>query len=192
MNLFGELAMVRRLFTKVGNSLRNQGVVGTLQWAGSSICKRVLEQTPSRRRSRRLKAEQDSAFDKRFNVETAGFIPLDRLPIGSGNRDHGFAYDPIEPEKFQRTLASVALRYEDFLFIDFGSGMGRSVLLASELPFKKVIGVEFAPDLHRVAERNARTYRNDNQKCKDIEFVCMDAAAYLLPPVPTVLFFFNP
>ena len=76
MNLFRELAMVRRLFTKVGNSLRNQGVVGTLQQAGNSICKRVLEQAPSRRRARRLKAEQDSAFDKRFNVETAGDHPV--------------------------------------------------------------------------------------------------------------------
>src|SRR5262249_25140243 len=38
----------------------------------------------------------------------------------------------------------------------------------------------------------AQTYSNPNQRCKDVEFVCMDAAAYPLPPVPTVLFFFNP
>jgi hypothetical protein len=184
--------MASRLMTKVRNSFRQGGVVGTLKRVGNRIYVKVLDQSPARRRARRLKEQQDRDFDKQYNVETAGFMPLDRLAIGSANSQHGFAYDPIEPEKFQRTVGSLPLRYEDFIFIDFGSGKGKSVLLASELPFKKIIGVEFSPDLHRVSQRNVQTYRNDNQKCKDIEFVCMDAATYPLPPVPLVLFFFNP
>ena len=102
------------------------------------------------------------------------------------------AYDPIDPEKFQRTAGSLALRHEDFIFIDFGSGKGKSVLLAAELPFKKIIGVEFSPDLYQIAQRNLQTYQNPNQKCKNIELVCMDAAVFPIPQEPAVLFMFNP
>jgi hypothetical protein len=184
--------MVARLIAKVRNSVRQVGVLGTLRRAGNRLYVTIRDQSPARRRARRLKEEQDRAFDKEHNVETAGFVTLDRLDIASNNRHHGYAYDPIEPEKFNRVVGSVTLRHEDFTFIDFGSGKGKSVLLASELPFKKVIGVEFAPDLHRIAERNVQSFRSANQQCKDIELVCMDAAAYGLPPGPLVLFFFNP
>jgi hypothetical protein len=180
------------LVRKVRKSLRQVGLLGTLGRAARKVWKKAVEQLPAHRRARRLKEEQDRAFDRQHNVQTAGFVPLDGLNIGTDNRDHGFPYDPIEPEKFQRSVGSVALRHEDFVFIDFGSGKGKSVLLASELPFKKVIGVEFAPELHRVAEENARTFRSERQRCRDIEMVCGDAAAYTLPPVPVVLFLFNP
>jgi hypothetical protein len=181
-----------RLIAKVRKSLRRTGIIGTVRRAGERLYGMVRDQTPARRRERRLRAEQDRDFDRRFHVDTAGFIPLDRLAIGSTNRDFGFAYDPIQPERFQRTAGSLALRHEDYIFIDFGSGKGKSVLLASELPFKKIIGVEFSPDLYQIAQRNIQTYQNPNQKCKDIELVCMDAAEFPIPPVPAVLFMFNP
>jgi hypothetical protein len=35
-----------------------------------------------------------------------------------------------------------------------GSGKGRALLVASELPFAKIIGVELSRELHRIAEQN--------------------------------------
>jgi hypothetical protein len=184
--------MAGRLIGKIRKTLRNEGLIGTLKKAFARACVRLRDQMPARRRARRLKEKQDREFDLQYGVDTAGFVPLDRLGFSSASKDNGFAYDPIEPEKFNRTVGSVPLKHEDYVFIDFGSGKGKAVLLASELPFKKAIGVEFAPELHRIAEQNLRIFRSANQKCKDLEAVCEDATTYPLPRVPTVLYFFNP
>lgn len=184
--------MTGGLIAKIRKSLRREGLFGTLKKAVAKVYVRMCDQLPARRRQRRLKERQDREFDRQYGVDTAGFVPLDHLGFGSDSKDHGFAYDPIEPEKFNRTVGSVPLKHEDYVFIDFGSGKGKALLLASELPFKKVIGVEFSPELHHIAEQNVRAFRSVNQKCKDVEPVCADAATYPLPPVPTVVYFFNP
>lgn len=80
-----------------------------------------------------------------------------------------------------------------YTFIDFGSGKGRVLLLASEYPYKKIIGVEFAEELHQIALKNIRNYRSRSQRCRDVESIHMDAAEYEIPPhTPLVLHFFNP
>ena len=40
------------------------------------------------------------------------------------------------------------------VFVDYGAGKGRTVVLASTYQFKRVIGVELAPELAAIAEEN--------------------------------------
>ncbi len=56
----------------------------------------------------------------------------------------------------QEAVAQTML--QDFTFIDLGSGKGRVLLMASEYPFQKIIGVEFMPELHRAAQKNIAGY----------------------------------
>jgi hypothetical protein len=53
-------------------------------------------------------------------------------------------------------MAALPWRPEDFTVIDFGSGKGRALIVASECPFRRIIGVEFALELHRDAQQNIR------------------------------------
>jgi tRNA1(Val) A37 N6-methylase TrmN6 len=85
---------------------------------------------------------------------------------------------PLDPDKFA--------------FIDLGSGKGRALFLAAAYPFKRIIGVEYAPELHEIAMRNTRTYRNPARKCADIQPVCADATSFAFPLLPTVCFMNNP
>jgi hypothetical protein len=78
------------------------------------------------------------------------------------------------------------------VFIDYGSGKGRALLLASDYPFHKIVGIEYVPSLHEVAESNCRTYHSDRQQCRAFELHCVDAAAYPLPAEPVFLFLSNP
>jgi SAM-dependent methyltransferase len=111
-------------------------------------------------------------------VETAGDIGgrtyLSDLNIPRPNWIYGNDYSGIAPERFFAILSSLNLRFEDFTFIDFGSGKGRALLLASEFPFKRIIGVEFSPELHAIAQRDIERYNSAGQKCKSIESVCSD------------------
>lgn len=143
-----------------------------------------------------LRNPELSDFDLRYGVETAGDIGdrtyLSDLTIPSTNWIYGKDYFGIAPQRFLAMVSSLNLRFEDFTFIDFGSGKGRALLLASELPFKKIIGLEFSPELHSIAQRNIGKYNNPRQKCMHIESVCLDFTTFQLPQEPCVLYFFNP
>ncbi|MFQ5790002.1 MAG: class I SAM-dependent methyltransferase [Acidobacteriota bacterium] len=101
-------------------------------------------------------------------------------------------YEPTPAPVFRRMIADLRLRHEDFVFVDFGSGKGKVLLMASEFPFKKVIGVELWQELHRIAEANLRRLGPDARQCQAVESLCMDAALYSIPPEPAVFYFFNP
>ena len=76
-------------------------------------------------------------------------------------------------------------------FIDLGSGKGRAVLLASLYPFRRVVGVEFSPELTEIARRNVNRFSHPAQRCRDIELRCEDAAAYEFPAEPALVYIYN-
>ena len=132
------------------------------------------------------------SFDEIHGTDTAGGIRVENLRIDSANRKHGNPYEPMPPRLFDRLLKSAKVRHEDYVFVDFGSGKGRTLLLASHYPFKNVIGVEYAMDLHTIALKNIARYRSPGQRCFNIEAAHIDAAEYVLPLQPLICFFFNP
>ena len=101
-------------------------------------------------------------------------------------------YFAIDPERFRSVIASLDIQCEGYTFIDFGSGKGRGLLLASGFPFKRIIGLEFSPALHGAAENNIQRYHSRAQKCTDIRSINRDFVNFTLPLEPLVLFFFDP
>jgi len=132
---------------------------------------------------------EGAVFDYRLGTDTNTIVTLDRLKgIVSKNRRYGVRYQPSHPRAIRRLISKIAVRYQEYAFIDFGSEKGRAILVAAEYPFQKIIGVDFSPELQAIAAANigrACPHRN-------IELVLSDAADYVLPDVPAVLFFFNP
>jgi hypothetical protein len=93
---------------------------------------------------------------------------------------------------FVDILRKLPIRHNEFIFFDLGSGKGGALLLASQFPFKEVIGVELSPSLHRIDCRNIQIYRDDSQQCRRIRCVYEDAASYRIPPEKAVFYLFNP
>lgn len=149
------------------------------------------------RDARRLRATPEtSRFDQEHGVDTDGALDdwtyLSDLEIPSENWIHGNDYAPVAPEQFRAALASLSLKFEDYVFVDFGSGKGRALLLASEFPFRKIVGIEFSPELHAIAKRNIATHQSSRRTYAAIESVRMDFLEFPLPLEPSVLFFFDP
>jgi len=172
---------------KVRRALRRRGIGGTMRLAGSTLLARVLPSV-----ARPAAAMAPSAFDVRHGVDTGGSIELDRLDIASPDAVHGVCYQATPPEIFAEIMGRLPIRHEEFTFVDCGSGKGLVLMLASEAPFRRIAGVEFASELHRVAERNLRVYRSPTQRCHDLVSVNADAAQYAWPEEPLVVYFFNP
>jgi hypothetical protein len=126
--------------------------------------------------------------ERRHGIRTSGEVELAELGVAGPDR---IRYKPAPWLTLRRALPRAAVRPDD-VFVDFGSGMGRVVFQAAlRYPFRRVIGVELSPDLHRIACGNiART--RARLRCPRVELVCADALAYDIPPEVTVAFFDNP
>jgi SAM-dependent methyltransferase len=130
-------------------------------------------------------------FDARYGVDTSGIVRLEGLRV-RGNRDLGFRYQASEPDAVRQLLDDLSIRFEEFVFVDIGSGKGRVVLLAAQLPFKSVVGVEYCEDLHEVAVANMAAFPVAERVAGRVDLVCIDAASFDFPPEPLILYFYNP
>jgi hypothetical protein len=64
--------------------------------------------------------------------------------------------------------------------------------MASEYPFRRIVGVELLPSLHQIAQENLSRYKSDSQRCFTVDSVCADATSFPLPKEPLILYLFNP
>jgi SAM-dependent methyltransferase len=142
----------------------------------------VCECTPQRRRARYGDVEYD--WDLQGVDTTSATVSMRTRLLAA---IAGAPYQPTEPLIFAEMLQALAIDFSKFTFIDIGSGKGRTLLMAAELGFRRVIGVELLPELHEVAVRNMAATGRAN-----IESVCVDARDYQFPPDPLVLYLFNP
>jgi Histone methylation protein DOT1 len=145
----------------------------------------VRESTPGRRRQR----YGDMEYDWEYRVNTTGGT------VGWRARLLGVFYSPYQatdPALFREMMASLPIEFDRFTFVDLGSGKGRTLLMASEYPFRRIVGVELIAELHRAAEENIRMYHSATERCTQIEAVCADACEFVLPDTPLVLYLFNP
>jgi SAM-dependent methyltransferase len=183
------LPLLREVTGKFRESVARRGVGGTVAlcyWKVADPLGNWL--LPSRYRARRL----DREFDLKHGVDTAGVVELEGLRIEGGNAGYGVRHEQTRPTDFEMFMGAVRLNCEDFVFVDFGSGKGRALLLAAAYPFRKIVGVEFAAELHAAAQENVRRFRDPAQRCGNFELHCMDAADFPVPRDPAVFYFYNP
>jgi SAM-dependent methyltransferase len=171
------------------NSARH-GFSSTLTRFIATLWEFARESTPSRQRQRYGDVEYD--WDFRVDTTSATVGWRDRL-LGLFHSP----YQPTEPALFHEMLASLShanpkIDFSEFTFIDIGSGKGRALLMAADYPFRRILGIELLPELHRVAAQNIDKYKSESQQCFVIDCVLADASEFSFPPEPTMLYLFNP
>jgi hypothetical protein len=144
-------------------------------------------------------------FDEEFGVRTSGLIAGRDLKSGHRHDRHNTAYYGVAPSVFQGLVrrwrrSGPEAPMDAYTFVDVGAGMGRAVLLASEMGFKAVVGVELHPTLAGIARRNVAAWSRAGSFSKDgtgsarlpMKIVCGDAVEFKWPKGPCVAFLFNP
>lgn len=164
--------------TRIIASVRKRGLIGT-----AVVGVRKLGVYPSTFR--------DRFFDRRFGTDTHGVVELDDLEIHSDNKGRGVRYEPTRAGPFRKLMQGLDLP-RDGVFVDFGCGKGRVLLLAAECGFERVVGVEFSAELCEVARRNVSRYVPNAGSTSTIRVVESDAVDYPIKDDETVFFFFNP
>jgi SAM-dependent methyltransferase len=159
------------LFAWVFRNLEHRGVKGTLEQALNII--------------------EDLLFDVRYRTDTARGVNLEDLTTVGSNKDKAYHYHPTRGRLFKKLMRRLTFP-EGSVFVDFGSGKGKTLLLASRFGFKRAVGVEFSPELCATAERNVAAWRNKVDTHTEIRVVCCDAVDYVINDDENVFFMFNP
>lgn len=133
---------------------------------------------------RAIDLAHDYAFDLRHGVTTRG--------VTQPAIDGAQGYKGSLPRLVREMLDQVSIRYEDYTFIDLGSGKGRTLLIASEYPFRRIIGVEYVPEINAVAQANIARFRSGRRKCGNVESVQGDARQFAFPNEPLLIYLYNP
>ena len=126
-------------------------------------------------------------FERWYGIDTSGHAYLDELGVAGQGRAfyEGIAWIPL-----RRALRSLEPGPDD-VFVDLGSGRGQALVVAGQLPMRRVIGVELAEQLTHDAERNIATAR-PKLRARDFELVTADALAWEVPDDLSIVFMFCP
>ena len=118
----------------------------------------------------------------RLGLRSSDFVRKDGANYGNSCN-----YEPTPSGDFRAFLRALKGQETNAVFVDFGSGKGYVLILAGMHAFRKVIGVEVSSQLSQLAERTIEPVRT-KLKCRSIEIVTCDAAAYAIPTEATIMY----
>jgi len=172
---------------KIRRVVAAEGMAGFIARLRAKLRRAAHELSPHRFRQRR--AERD--FDRALGISTRGIIGTDSLGLEGDSSREAVRYQPTSLAAFRHMIERLPIYTADYTFVDVGSGKGRTLFLAAEFDFQRIIGVEFSQKLHALAEANVKRARKKGSTAP-IELVREDATRYAFPDEPTVLYLYNP
>ena len=169
-------------------AVSKRGVVGTLTAAPAKIAGRLSRQVEAPRQFNPV-----HPFDAANGTDTSGLIAAEELKDSHQRRNiHNTGFYATSPSLFAQAAARLNIDHRRFTFVDLGAGKGRVMLMASQSPYKQVLGVELVPELQQIANRNVSVYQSPDRQCADVRCILGDVRNFVFPPVPLVIFLWHP
>lgn len=129
----------------------------------------------------------DLWHERRLGIRTMGLVPIETL-INDYTDCHD--YFPTTFSGFRTAMREIGIEAGE-VFVDYGSGKGRVLLMAAEYPFRRIVGVEISPALHAIARANLMRCA-DRLRCRDIELWTGNAIEFPVPADASVIYLYNP
>lgn len=126
-------------------------------------------------------------LERRLGINTVDIVELRNLGIDPQGRSN---YIPSGWRTMKYIAATRPINSDD-VFVDFGSGKGRMLILAARYPFRRVIGVELSRELHEIARANV-AQTGWRHRSSAIDLYNCDASEWTIPDEMTFAYFFNP
>lgn len=177
------------MLSSITQRLKGRSASDIVRLIGHNIAYHAREMTPqARRRNRNFQA-----FDAQWGTDTFAMRELHTLNVDPALAAHARRYQASSGVNMPVWFADLKVDFARTAFIDYGCGKGRAVLEAARFPFARAIGVEFAPELVAIANRNRDIMAGKGALAAPVEFLCMDAGAYQPPAdLDLVCFFYDP
>jgi Histone methylation protein DOT1 len=127
-------------------------------------------------------------FDYIYRVSTRGVVDTVGSEVAGREDDNWYVGSQWLPVR--RVLKKLHPHPSD-VFVDIGSGKGKTLLIAGRLPFRRVVGVEIDEELSRWAKRNVQQTRPRLQ-VQEVDNITANALTWPIPDDVSVVFLFNP
>jgi len=133
----------------------------------------------------------DTYLDRKMGVRGTRRIPTEKL---GHQTDENHFHIASDYRTFKKIMKLIDIDEDLDVFLDYGSGSGRILVLAGRLyRFRKIIGVELVEDMVELSRRNiSNAIKTGNLKCEDIEVSHTDASEYEIPEEVSIIYFYNP
>ena len=176
------------MLNRVRNRFRDRSLAEIGRLVVLNIRHTILLNTPKNRSARAA----DLAFDRRWGTDTS---------TGEGTRELGYTgdllihakrYDPSSEGMLHQPLAALALDPARYDFIDYGAGKGRVLMMAMELGFRSVTGIELSDRLCESARRNVARFAAQHPGMKPADIIAANASHHRPTGDFIVAYFYNP
>ena len=123
---------------------------------------------------------------------SASLINLNLIEKDLHNQKHATFYVPSPVIPFCKMIKGLSLP-KPSVFVDYGAGKGRAMILAAECGFHKVKGLEFSPSLYASAQKVLKSYSEQSGKEQAyFELIHTDATVYTVKKEDNCFYFFHP
>lgn len=132
---------------------------------------------------------EDWFYDRIHGTDTMSRLAQAELKLQHEAKASAHPYIPTRGRAFKKLFDSLQFP-KGSVFLDYGSGKGKVLFLAAEYDFKRIIGIEYAPELNDVALENIK--KLPKEKADRIVSLVADARTYEVEDDTNVFYFFNP
>ncbi|MGY4398644.1 hypothetical protein ACVWZA_003852 [Sphingomonas sp. UYAg733] len=172
----------------IRSRLRNRSAGQVLQL----IFKNIRHGIAGLSRGRRALRVADLAFDRRWGTETSRSVSIHDLGIARSRMARCCRYDPSSTTMLTDPLAALDVDPTAHDFIDYGAGKGRVMMLAMELGFARVTGIELSSRLCDVARANIERFRGQHAGMPTARVIGADATMFVPSGRDIIAYFYNP
>lgn len=165
---------------------RNLAELGRLAVLNARHALRSL--TPSARMQRRA----DLEFDLRWGTDTSAGVSVRELGFDISKAYEYRRYDPSGEWMVRDPVAALGLDPANYDFIDYGAGKGRVMMLAMEMQFLSVAGIELSDRLCEVARSNIARFAERSGIATTARVLNADATAIAPEGRHILAYFYNP
>lgn len=143
-----------------------------------------------------LALREGRRWDREYGVDTETVIVGEAYREIIGGRDvvTNHPYVATGVAYFRSMLRRVEVEPGDYTFIDIGCGKGRALMLAAELGYRNLIGVELSPEIAEIGRANVARFlaARPDISGATIEIQSVDALQYEFPAGSLVVYLYNP
>jgi len=177
-----------QLWARLHRSLKNRGLLESLRHYTVRVYRIV--------RPHKL---DPHPFDLEHGVHTTAYILGSDLAVGHPHDMYSTTYLASYPsmvtsciEGWRAFCTPSDPPLEQYTFVDIGAGMGRATMVASQYPFRRVVGVELNTRLTEQARRNLEVWEGRPHSCREVEIANCEVCDFDWPRTPLAIYMFNP
>ena len=178
------------IFNRILFTYRRRGAIGFLRL----LLKNTVQHPRKLLTGRyfRQSSQVTSEFDAIHGTDTEQVREIYDMDIPADRWRDAVRYQPSPHNLAKKLIHGLNIDCSKYTFLDYGAGKGRVLLIAAELPFHAVIGIELSAELCATATANIDMVGPATLKAREIRCARADATSFALPDTSLVCYFYNP